>query len=235
MREASPGPGTAPVSSLDPPGLGSGETQDGPAVPRAAWRSPPFDLTELVFVGLGLVYTLSPVRTFVRDLIAFGLVALAIGVFRRRLPPRPPRAEGARAERALFGATLLGALVMLAYGLAQDLAVLNPRTVGVTVAIYLPFALLQQWITLRYMVQRWAGRLTGARSGLATLLGAVAFSLCHLPFPDLVAPTLLSGLGWALAWRAGARLIPIALSHGVLGALLFLTWIQRDPFRSLWT
>ena len=219
------------------PRLASG----GPALPasapsdrRAAWRSPPFDLLEVVVVAVGLTYTLSPVRTFVRDLAAFGLFALLLLALHRRLPPPPPRAGGARAERLLLGATLLGSALMLGYGFARELAVLNPRTVGVTLALYFPFALLQQWITLRYMVQRWAGRLTGARSLPAALLGAVAFSLCHLPFPDLVLPTLVSGLGWALAWRAGARLVPIALSHAVLGALLFLTWIQRDPFRSLW-
>tara|TARA_R110002072_G_scaffold194024_1_gene351225 strand:+ start:234 stop:812 length:579 start_codon:yes stop_codon:yes gene_type:complete len=184
---------------------------------------------------LGFGYTQLPIRNTISDVIVFALVSLlAASLWRGTLPQRPPRAEGARAELWLAAWTLPSALALIGVGLYREAPALGFGAALLVLAFYFPFALLQQWVTQRYLVQRFSGRLAKGRSLRGAILGGILFGLCHLPFPVLLVPTLVTGVLWALAWRAGARLSAITTSHALLGALLFVSVIDRDPFVEVW-
>lgn len=200
-----------------------------------AWTSPPIGASEWIVGALAFGYTQFPGRNIVTDVLVFATVAvLAATYWRQRLPPRPERARGARVEAWLLGVSALSACLLLGFGLWRDAVALRWGNALLILVLYVPFAFLQQWITLRYLTQRFAGRLARGRSGRGAILGGLLFGLCHLPFPMLLVPTLFSGVAWTLAWRGGARLWTIALSHALLGGLLFLSVVERDPFRGLW-
>jgi len=200
-----------------------------------AWTSPAIGPSEWILGLAGFAYTQLPIRNTISDVTVFALVSLlAATLWRETLPERPLRAEGARAELWLAGWTLLSAFGLIGVGLYREAPALGPGPALLVLAFYFPFALLQQWVTLRYLVQRFSGRLARAHSLRGAILGGVLFGLCHLPFPVLLVPTLVTGVLWALAWRAGARLWAITTSHALLGALLFVSVIDRDPFVEVW-
>lgn len=200
-----------------------------------AWSSPPIGVWEWSLGLLGFAYTQLPIRNTISDVGVFAVVSLlAATVWRKSLPPRPERAEGAKAELYLAAWTLLSAAVLLGIALQREAPGLGWGSALLILALYFPFALLQQWVSLRYLGQRFAGRLAGGRSLRGAVLGGVLFGLCHLPFPVLILPTLVTGVLWALAWRAGARLWAITTSHALLGALIFVSVIDKDPFVEIW-
>lgn len=223
MSDAPPEPaGGAPSASEEPAG-------------DPAWDAPPLSGSEWLVGVLGLIYTQLPIRDTIKDVAVFATVSLlAATLWRERLPPRPARGEGARAELWLAAWTLLGAVGLIAVGLYRDARALSLGSALLVGVLYFPFALLQQWVTLRYLVQRFAGRLARGRSLQGAVLGGVLFGLCHIPFPVLLGPTLVTGVLWALAWRAGARLWAITTSHALLGMLVFVNVIEVDPFVEIW-
>jgi hypothetical protein len=208
---------------------------DGAQEGDPAWTAPPIGALEWGVGLLAFVYTQLPTRSTILDVTVFGLVSLlAATLWRGRLPPRPERAEGGKAELWLAGWTLVSAALMIGVALLRDGPALGVGAALLILICYFPFALLQQWVSLRYLGQRFAGRLARGRSLRGAVLGGVLFGLCHLPFPVLLLPTLVTGILWALAWRAGARLWAITTSHALLGALIFVSVIDRDPFVEVW-
>lgn len=100
----------------------------------------------------------------------------------------------------------------------------NPRLLGAFL-LYLPWALLQQFVFQFYLL----GRLLL----LLPLWGAVgvtalAFSLVHFPRLPVMAVTLAAGAVWALIYRRYGALVPIAVSHALLGSALHYWVFGRD-------
>lgn len=97
------------------------------------------------------------------------------------------------------------------------------------VARYLPWALLQQSLLLVAIAPR-AGRNGRDRRSAALLAGAV-FALLHLPNFALMIATFAAGSAWARSGVRHGALLPLALSHWLLGTLVVLTapdWLLRS-------
>lgn len=80
--------------------------------------------------------------------------------------------------------------------------------------LYVAWALVQQFLVTRLVIDRIS------RGSIACLVGSLVFSLIHLPNMVLVGLTLLFGLFAYPLYRRTGLMLPIALSHAVLGTCL---------------
>jgi hypothetical protein len=97
-------------------------------------------------------------------------------------------------------------------------------------ALYFPWALLQQYIFQFYWFGRWL-RLVPV--GLAVALTAVAFAAVHFPRWPVMAVTLVSGTAWALIYYRWRSLVPLAVSHALLGTALHY-WVFGNDLLERW-
>lgn len=123
-------------------------------------------------------------------------------------------------------AALLGLTFVVAPGDGQTAIerLSNPRILG-AFALYLPWALLQQFVFQFYLL----GRLLVLLPvwGAVGITG-VAFSLVHFPRVPVMAVTLVAGTVWALIYRRYRVLLPLAVSHALLGSALHYWVFGRD-------
>jgi membrane protease YdiL (CAAX protease family) len=97
-------------------------------------------------------------------------------------------------------------------------------------ALYLPWALLQQYIFQFYWFGRW---LQLVPAPVAVALTAVAFAAVHFPRWPVMAVTLVAGAVWALIYLRWRRLLPLALSHALLGTALHY-WVFGNDLLERW-
>lgn len=139
---------------------------------------------------------------------------------------------GAAAWRSAARITLAG-LGVLAVLLAVDLLDGDGHSAAAWRAErlprYLAWAVLQQALLLVAISPRMA-QLTPGRGTAALAAGAV-FALLHLPNFTLMVATLLAGAAWSRSGQRHGALLPLALSHWLLGTVLLVTapdWLLRS-------
>ncbi|HEY8518619.1 MAG TPA: CPBP family glutamic-type intramembrane protease [Gammaproteobacteria bacterium] len=208
--------------------------------------------TQLVaeLAGFGLlaaVYLLAfPQRPRYLDLVLAGLAVAGIvatlprsrAVWQRQpAAPLGPAAQRRAAWRSMGLFTAVAALALLAAAAWLSPSLRGPlgwlERVGnwhvlVAIALYLPWALLQQLVFLVYLLGRLLYLLP---TGPAVALTAAAFSAVHFPRYPVMAVTAVAGVFWALNYRGYRTLAPIVLSHAVLGSLLHYWVFGRDLLR----
>lgn len=96
---------------------------------------------------------------------------------------------------------------------------------ALAVALYFPWALLQQYIFQFYWHGRWL-RLVPAQAAL--VLTALAFAAVHFPRWPVMLVTLAAGAFWSYCYYRWRELLPLAASHAVLGAALHYWVFGRD-------
>jgi len=97
-------------------------------------------------------------------------------------------------------------------------------------ALYFPWALLQQYIFQFYWFGRWL-RLVPVAA--AVVLTALAFSAVHFPRWPVMAVTLVAGSVWALIYYRWRSLVPLAVSHALLGTALHY-WVFGNDLLERW-
>jgi membrane protease YdiL (CAAX protease family) len=97
-------------------------------------------------------------------------------------------------------------------------------------SLYFPWALLQQYIFQFYLFPRWL-RLVPVPAAVA--LTALAFSAVHFPRWPVMAVTVVAGAAWALIYYRCRRLLPLALSHALLGTALHY-WVFGNDLLERW-
>jgi membrane protease YdiL (CAAX protease family) len=112
------------------------------------------------------------------------------------------------------------AIVMVACGLLLH----TTRRIGfdsafLSLAAYLPWGLLQQYILNGYFFNRLAPLFPRR---IAALIAAVLFSGAHVPNPFLMAVTLIGGYFSALVYSRHRNLYILGLAHAAVGFLLYL-------------
>jgi hypothetical protein len=121
--------------------------------------------------------------------------------------------------------------VLIAYEAAGWLAVwyriVNPR-IPTAVALYFPWALLQQTLFQFYLL----GRLLVLWPSLPPLahsaLNGLAFGFVHAPDPWIASMAWLGGTMWSIMYLRYRLLWPLALSHAFLGTTLYYWVYARD-------
>lgn len=147
----------------------------------------------------------------------------------------PTGARGAWAAALAFTAAalvVLGAAAVLAARAAGD--PLGERFgnwhVLAAAALYFPWALLQQYIFQFYWFGRW---LTLVPLPVAVAITALAFAAVHFPRLPVMAVTLVAGTVWALVYYRWRSLVPLALSHALLGTALHY-WVFGNDLLERW-
>ena len=97
-------------------------------------------------------------------------------------------------------------------------------------ALYFPWALLQLYIFQFYWFGRW---LTLVPVPVAVALTAVAFAAVHYPRWPVMLVTLVAGAAWALIYYRWRSLLPLAVSHALLGTALHY-WVFGNDLLERW-
>ncbi|UCE89807.1 MAG: CPBP family intramembrane metalloprotease [Pseudomonadota bacterium] len=99
-----------------------------------------------------------------------------------------------------------------------------------TIAIYLPWALVQETIFLFYLLGRLRVLFPATSPVALSAVNGTAYGAVHWPDPWVGVLAALIGAIWAYSYFHHQRLLPIAVSHAVLGATFYYLVVGRDLF-----
>jgi len=210
-------------------------------VPMAVDRSVAWELAGIGTAAAAFVATFQVRPPYVDFALAAAAVALIVlsAPRSRRLWALAPANEpnGRHAWRlglaftgiALVVLALAAVLVARAAG-APALARFGNWHIAAAAALYFPWAMLQQFIFQFYLFPRWL-RLVPVPAAIA--LTALAFAAVHFPRWPVMAVTAVAGVAWALLYYRYRRLLPLAVSHGALGAALHY-WVFGNDLLERW-
>jgi hypothetical protein len=97
--------------------------------------------------------------------------------------------------------------------------------------LYFPWALLQQSIFMIYLLGRLRVVFAWASPLMLAGLNGMAYGLVHLPDVRLAAVTVLAGSVWSYAYLRDRQLLPIVLSHAILGSTFYYFVGARDLYQ----
>ena len=200
---------------------------------------------ELAGIGAAAIVFVATIRVrppyldFVLAGVAVALIVVSAARSRRLWTlARAVEAEGSRAAWQASLAFTAVALIFLAIA-----AVLVARAAGVSLAerfgnwhmlaaapLYFGWALLQQYIFQFYWLGRWL-QLVPAWAAVA--LTVLAFSAVHYPRWPVMALTLVACTVWSLIYLRWRRLLPLVISHGLLGTALHY-WVFGNDLLERW-
>ncbi|HEV8642637.1 MAG TPA: CPBP family intramembrane glutamic endopeptidase [Methylomirabilota bacterium] len=176
-----------------------------------------------IFVDLGLA------------LLALGLVALTARDTRERVWGAPFLSAADRVRhstRHLLIGTAAVALLFAAWRIALGGQLLKPTLFAALVA-FVPWALLQQALFQFYLLGRVRALLPGSPRLVVASVNGLFFGAVHLPAWDLTLVTIVAGSVWSWYYLRDRSLLPIALSHAVLGATYFY-WVHGQDLVQRW-
>jgi membrane protease YdiL (CAAX protease family) len=205
-------------------------------------RSVVLELAGIGFAALVFVASFQVRPPYLDFALAAAAVALIVSSAARSRRfwalARAADAHGARRAWAVAMGFTAAALLVLAL-----VAVLVARAAGTpalerfanwhmlaAAALYLPWALLQQYIFQFYWFGRW---LQVVPAPVAVALTALAFAAVHFPRWPVMAVTLVAGAAWALIYLRWRRLLPLAVSHALLGTTLHY-WVFGNDLLERW-
>jgi hypothetical protein len=146
-----------------------------------------------------------------------------------------PAARGAWIATLAFTAVALAVLAVLALfaaragGLSAAERFGNWHIVAVA-ALYFPWALLQQYIFQFYWFGRW---LRIVPVPVAVALTVIAFAAVHFPRWPVMAVVLFACTAWTLIYYRWRSLLPLAVSHALLGTALHY-WVFGNDLLERW-
>jgi hypothetical protein len=195
-------------------------------------------------VTLAALYvTLWPVRPAGTD-PAMALVGLAlVAVTARRTtervwghpPPGVARLWGGAQTMARFTIPLLVGFAV--FGIVGALSVrhdwshvgseLFAPQVLVMLGLYLPWAVVQQTLFQFYLLGRLRVLMPATSPLLVAAVNALGFAAAHWPEPDVMILTLIAGLVWSHTYLRHRSVLPLAVSHALLGTAYF-SWVRHS-------
>jgi membrane protease YdiL (CAAX protease family) len=200
---------------------------------------------ELAIIGALALLFVATVRVrpaYVDFALAGAAVALIVLSARRSqqlwaLAPMPA-APGTRAAWQLAGGfTALSLVVLAGAGVIVTHVAgepWQPRFLNwhfaLAAALYLPWALLQQYIFQFYLLGRLL-RVVALR--FAIPIAACAFAAVHFPRWPVMLAVAIAGYVWSLCYYRSRALLPLAVSHALLGAALHY-WVLDHDLLDAW-
>ncbi len=179
-------------------------------------------ITASLLVFQIIPYSVTSMPLLILDAIAF--LALVMLLLMRGAPPAlpaghwrwfPRTVDGWR-DVALWTAALIGVLLIIA-AIASPPGWPDPISLAIHATRYTLWALLQQLILGPLLIDRLHA--VNGDKARSIVIGAIIFSAFHFPNFALICVTLVAGLIWGRLYLRYHALLPLALSHGVLGAL----------------
>lgn len=152
----------------------------------------------------------------------------------------PAALDGWGLRREGLGPTARAAAALLAVGLPACLVAGRLTgglplgwTTAASLALYPVWGLVQQLFVLGMGVGPVSRLGFPGAPAVAVVAGAAAFGAVHAGEPALVPLTAAMGLLLGAAFVRWRNLWPLAWVHGWMGALVYPTWIHRDPLREI--
>jgi hypothetical protein len=127
----------------------------------------------------------------------------------------------------LFGGYGAGTAYLAEGEWSDVLSRLFGGTLLVTLAIYIPWAWVQQTLFQFYLLGRLRALLPGASPLLLSCINGILFGAVHLPAWDVTLVAMGGGAVWSHSYHRHRSLPPLALSHAVLGATYF-SWVRNS-------
>jgi membrane protease YdiL (CAAX protease family) len=181
-------------------------------------------------------------------LALFGLALVGLGARTTRerfwgAPSVPRRERQRRAALTMLvgtGAVVLvfavwGTRVWTAAGPGPEEAwarLLRPGLAG-ALALFVPWALLQQTLFQFYLHGRLRALLGTPPPLIPAVLTGILYGVVHLPDVEVTLLTVGGGIAWSWIYQRDRSLGPLALSHAVLGTTYF-TWVRGRDLAVEW-
>ncbi len=208
---------------------------------KRAHLSAAFELAAIGAAALVFVATFQvrpPYLDFALAAAAVALIAFSAARSRRfwalARSVDPTGARGAWKAALMFTAVALVVLAVAALLFAPADSPAAARFANwhmlAAAALYFPWALLQLYIFQFYWFGRW---LTLVPVPVAVALTAVAFAAVHYPRWPVMLVTLVAGAAWALIYYRWRSLLPLAVSHALLGTALHY-WVFGNDLLQRW-
>jgi hypothetical protein len=182
----------------------------------------------LLFAATALFLAVAPHGTTLFVALAAGAFVVVIACARaiRSAWGAPAAAASLRWRRAVCYAawtTVPPVLAFAATALYQHRPLFT-AALGRAFATYVPWAIVQQTLFQLYLHGRLRILVRGAPLAPCLLTG-ICYGLVHLPNVTLTALTSCAGLMWSHSYQRDRLLLPIALSHAILGST-FYAWVE---------
>ena len=94
--------------------------------------------------------------------------------------------------------------------------------------LYLPWALLQQTLFQFYLLGRLRALLPFASPWLLSVINGIAYGLVHVQDPPVMVVTIIGGIFWSYSYHRDRYVLPIAVSHALLGTTFYYWMYNRD-------
>ena len=203
-------------------------------------RPPALSLRLRVLLELGILATLTPLFLHYapRDLglyvamalLFLGFVAVSAKETKERIWGRPASGKSERLWRstlAMAVMTIPVVIVFFVWGVWMGHEV-SYRNLLLALGLYIPWALLQQTIFQFYLLGRLRALLPFVSPILLALVAGTAYGLVHLPDWRVTLVATLAGVSWSYFYLRDRHILPIAMSHAILGSTFYYFVIGRD-------
>jgi membrane protease YdiL (CAAX protease family) len=193
-----------------------------------------------VLFELGILATLTPLFLHyaprdlglyvVMALLFLGVVVASAKETKERIWDRPASAKGERLWRSTLGMAVMTipvVIVFFVWGVWVGHEV-SYRNLLLAFGLYVPWALLQQTIFQFYLLGRLRALLSFVSPILLALVAGTIYGLVHLPDWRVMLVTTLAGVAWSYFYLRDRHILPIAMSHAILGSTFYYFVIGRD-------
>jgi membrane protease YdiL (CAAX protease family) len=205
-------------------------------------RSVIIELSIIGALALLFVATMSARPAYMDFALAGVAVALIVATTRRsariwQLAPAPTSPGASAAWQLAGGFTVLALLALAITGVVVANVVgqpVAPRFLNwhfaLAAPLYLLWGLFQQYLFQFYLLGRLL-RVMALRAAIP--IAACAFAAVHFPRWPVMLATLVAGSVWSLCYFRSRKVLPLAVSHGLLGAALHY-WVLDHDLLGTW-
>jgi membrane protease YdiL (CAAX protease family) len=163
----------------------------------------------------------------------FGIIAVNARKRKERIWPRPTlewRERLHRSTAVMLAVTMPTVFVFYAWCVwtGHHVSYVN---LLLAFCLYFPWALLQQSIFMVYLLGRLRIVFPWASSLVLAGLNGTAYGLVHLPDKTLALVTVAAGIVWSYAYLRDRQLLPIVMSHALLGSTFYYFVGARDLYQ----
>jgi hypothetical protein len=201
---------------------------------------PALSLRRRVLLELGILATLTPLFLYyaprdrglyvVMALLFLGFIAVTARETKERIWGRPASGKSERlwrSTRAMAVMTIPIVIVFFGWSVWMGHEV-SYRNLLLAFGLYSLWALLQQTIFQFYLLGRLRTLLPFLSPILLALVAGTAYGLVHLPDWPVTLVTSLAGVYWSYSYLRDRYILPIAMSHAILGSTFYYFVIGRD-------
>lgn len=170
-------------------------------------------------------------------LVAVVLIAATARNTREQVWGPPATARGERRRRSarhLLMATSAAVLLFAIVG--RWIGHADPLLTATMLAMLVPYTLwatVQQLLFQFYLLGRLRALMPGAPPLALAVVNGLAFGAVHLPDVEVTLLTIVGGAVWSWYYLRDRCLVPIAVSHGVLGTTYYY-WVRGEDLLLRW-